>query len=196
MDNATLTIRQVVPDEQWQLAIEFWTGEFRASEFRLFRADKAHRPEGFDALAYPTVFKMLTYDAAAVRWTGIGAIDAATLYLKSAPMSEDQLRRHVLRVGYHNRAPTTEDPAHHVYGVYLTPFDPAPFCLGESIGGGHAERGGSQSYGLAELRARPDWQGFFELSGCDWAIPIVQDGGDIDVILDRLIRAICARGGM
>ena len=187
----TPTIRRVVPDEQWHLTIEFAAGEFRQ-----FAADKAHRPEGFDALAYPNVFKKLTYDAAAVRWAGIGAIDAATLHRESTPMSAEQLRRHVLRVGYHNRAPTTEDAAHHVYGVYLTPFDPAPFCLGESIGGGHAERGGSQSYGLTELRARPDWQGFFELSGCDWAIPIVQDGDDLDALLDRLVRAICARGGV
>jgi hypothetical protein len=191
MDNATPTIRRVVPDEQWHLTIEFAAGEFRE-----FTADKAHRPEGFDALAYPTVFKTLTYDAAAVRWAGIGAIDAATLYRASIPMSAEQLRQHVLRVGYHNRAPTAEDPAHHVYGVYLYPFDPAPFCLGESIGGGHAERGGSRSYGLAELRAWPGWRGFFELSGCDWAIPIVQAGDDLDVLLDRLVHAICARGGM
>jgi len=186
------TIRRVVPDEQGRLAIAFAEGGFR-----LFQARQACGRDGFSALAYPNVLKKLTYDAAAVRWEGIGALDAAFLHDASAPMSDDQLRRHELRVGYRNQAPTPSHPTHHVYGVYLYPFDPdGPFSLGESIGGGHAEMGGSQSFDLAGLRAWAGWREHFALSGCDWAIAMVQEADDTEVLLDRLVHAICARGGM
>ncbi len=186
------TIRRVVPDEQWRLAIEFAQGGFRR-----FEARQVYARGGFSALAYPNVFKTLTYDAAAVRWDGIGALDAAFLYGASVPMPDDQLRRHELRVGYRNQAPTAAHPTHHVYGVYLYPFDPdGPISLGESIGGGHAEMGGSRSFDLAGLRARVGWREHFALSGCDWAIAMVEEADDTDLLLDRLVHVICARGGM
>lgn len=184
-------IRRVVPDEQWRLAIEF-----ADDGFRLFRAERVYRQGPFSALARPDVFKALTYDEAAVRWAGIGALDAAFLHRESSPMTRAELDHHLLRVGYCNRAPTAQHPTHHVYGVYLCPFASRPFSVGESIGGGHGEMGGSQSFNLVGLRAWPEWQAQFELAGCGWAIPIVRDETDAAVVIDRLVCAICARGGM
>lgn len=184
-------IRRVVPDEQWRLAIEF-----AGDGFRLFRAERVYGQGPFSALARPDVLKALTYDGTAVRWDGIGALDATFLHRESSPMTEAERNVHVLRVGYLNRAPTPQHPTHHVYGVYLYPFTSRPFSVGESIGGGHGEMGGSRSFDLAELRAWPEWQAQFELAGCGWAIPIVRDGDDTTAAIDRLVHAICARGGM
>lgn len=142
------------------------------------------------------MLKALTHDAAAVRWAGVGELDAAFLHRESRPMTQAELEHHLLRVGYCNRAPTAQHPTHHVYGVYLCPFAPRPFCIGESIGGGHGEMGGSQSFDLAGLRAWPEWEAMFELAGCGWAVPIVRDEADAATLIDRLVRAICARGGM
>ena len=101
-----------------------------------------------------------------------------------------------LRVAYKNRAPTPEHQSHHVYGVYLAPFSAEPFQAGESIGGGHAEMGGSQSYTLAALLARPKWRHHFELSGCTWAVPLIEAGSHNErALLDALVNEVCRREG-
>ena len=47
-----------------------------------------------------------------------------------------------------------------------------------------------------ELLAWPDWKRHFRLSGCDWAILIVEAHGDEPMKLsDLLVREICRREG-
>jgi hypothetical protein len=184
-------ILRVVPDEQWRLAIEF-AGE----GLRLFRAERVYRQPPFSALARPNVLKALTYDDTAVRWAGVGELDAAFLHRESRPMTEAEQNGHALLVGYRNRAPTPQHPTHHAYSVHLYPFTAQPFALGETIGGGFGEMGGSRFFDLAALQARPEWEVQFELAGCGWAIPIVRDENDTAAVIDRLVRAACARGGM
>ncbi|MGF6229594.1 hypothetical protein QFZ27_003549 [Inquilinus ginsengisoli] len=184
-------LRRVVPDEQWRLAIEF-AGE----SLRLFRVERVYRQGPFSALGRPAVLKALTYDARAVRWAGIGELDAAFLHRESHPMTEAEQNGHALLVGDRNRAPTPQHPTHNVYAVHLYPFTAQPFALGESIGGGFGEMGGSRFFDLAALPARPEWEAHFELAGCGWAIPFVRDENDTAAVVDRLVRAVCARGGM
>ena len=185
------SIVRVVPDEQWRLAIEF-AGE----GLRLFRAERVCRQGPFSALGRPDVLKALSYDDSAVRWAGVGELDAAFLHRESHPMTEAERNLHALLVGYCNRAPTPQHPTHHVYAVYLYPFTSRTFAVGESIGGGHGEMGGSRFFDLAGLRAWPEWQARFELAGCGWAVPIVRDANDTAAAIDRLVRAVCARGGI
>jgi hypothetical protein len=106
------------------------------------------------------------------------------------------LESQVLRLEYQNQAPTEQDQRHHVYCVYLLPFGPKPFDVGESIGGGHGERGGSFRFDLQELLAWPEWPRHFELSGAGWAVPMIEAGRhNEDALLDTLVREICRRAG-
>jgi hypothetical protein len=182
-------LKRVVPNESWQLVIEFDGGEHR-----LFDASVAREEMGWPALAYPNRLKHFFYDASSVTWPGIGDVTAAYLHQKSVPLGADRLERQVLRLSYKNQAPTDTHPTHHVYEVCIFPFSRRLFSVGESIGGGHGEMGGSRELDLAELLAWPEWKRHFERSGATWAIPLVDANPDDSTVLsDALTQAICAR---
>ncbi|MCF6407127.1 hypothetical protein L3C95_29800 [Chitinophaga filiformis] len=92
-------------------------------------------------------------------------------------------------ISFKNQAPTTEDKTHHEYYFCVYPLDhEKPFMLGESIGGGHAERGGSITLSLKELLQYKDWKEHMEKSGCDWAIEVIEQyQPDIERIINILI---------
>lgn len=184
------TLLGVVPNEQWQLVLAF-AGEGH----RLFDASTARADKGWNEFAYPDRFKNLTFDEHEVRWPGGRVLDAAYLHARSRPIDPASLPHQVLRMGYQNQAPTPAHPSHHVYGVYLYPFRQRPFEVGESIGGGHGEMGGSASHDLQSLRAWPGWKQDFELAGCGWAIVPIEQACDEQVLLRELIRRICEREG-
>lgn len=97
----------------------------------------------------------------------------------------------LIELGARNIAPSAEHPHHDVYIVQLDPDAARPFCLGQSICGGHAERGGSIHLALDELEAWPgDWRQHLRHAGCAWAIaPIeaAQRGGDLQAALAELV---------
>jgi hypothetical protein len=184
-------LERVVPNETWQLVIAF-----DGAEHRLFDAEVARESMNWPALAYPNKLKHLSYTAHAVTWPQIGELSASYLYRNAVPLRQEDLDRQVLRLSYKNQAPTETHPTHHVYGVFLFPFSATLFDVGESIGGGHGERGGSRRMTSDELRMWPDWKRHFRLSGCDWAVPIVEAHGDQPAELsDLLVREICRREG-
>ncbi|MFC5740803.1 hypothetical protein [Dyella tabacisoli] len=184
-------LERVVPNETWQLVIEFG-----GAEHRLFDAEIARKEMSWPALAYPNRLKNLSYTVSSITWPEIGELSAAYLYRNSTPLTKEGLEHQVLRLSYKNQAPTETHPTHHVYGVYLFPFSANLFDVGESIGGGHGEMGGSRRMRTDELLALPDWKRHFRLSGCDWAIPIVEGHGDEPMKLsDVLVREICRREG-
>jgi len=92
-------------------------------------------------------------------------------------------------ISFKNQAPTEQDNAHHEYYFCIYPSDhEKPFMLGESIGGGHAERGGSITLSLEELLQYKDWKEHLEKSGCAWAIEVIEQyQPDIDRVIDILI---------
>ncbi len=90
-------------------------------------------------------------------------------------------------------APSAEHPFHDVYAFEVQPASRQPFVLTQSIGGGHAESGGSASLSSAELRAWPgDWRTHLERAGCSWVIEIIDAAmrGDDQ---NRAIEQIVAR---
>ncbi|MCW0466607.1 hypothetical protein [Xanthomonas sacchari] len=97
----------------------------------------------------------------------------------------------LITLGIRNIAPSAEDPHHDVYIAQLDPDAAQPFRLGQSIRGGHAERGGSISLALDELEGwTGDWRQHLCHAGCAWAIaPIeaAQRSGDLQSALDALV---------
>lgn len=75
-----------------------------------------------------------------------------------------------------NVAPSDEHPSHDVYVVEIADADcPHPLRLSRSIGGGHAERGGSVELALDALDAWPgDWRQHLRHAGADWAIAVLE----------------------
>lgn len=186
----TPKLLRVVPNEQWQLVLEF-----ASQGFRLFDASIARVDKGWSEFAYPNKLKNLTFTEREVLWPLGRSLSARYLLSKSKPLTAAALENQVLRLGYKNQAPTPTHPTHHVYGIHLYPFRREPFEIGESIGGGHAEMGGSQSYDLSALLASTDWKTQFELSGCSWAIPLVQQSANESALLVTLITETCRREG-
>src|SRR5215510_5277305 len=153
----THQLRRAVPNENGQMALEFAGGEFR-----LFEASTQYADLGllrmfsrWHNLGFPQHFKRFSVTANEIHWPEAGRLSADYLYEHSVPMYPEDVDRHILRLSYQNRAPTHEDRNHHVYAVYIAPFSPKLFHVGESIGGGHGDRGGGFSMTIAELLA---WQ--------------------------------------
>jgi hypothetical protein len=79
-------------------------------------------------------------------------------------------------IGQRNHAPSTRHPGHDVYGVDVAADDAAaPLRLWQSIGGGHAECGGSVTLAIDALEQwSGDWRQHLQRAGCDWAIAPLQ----------------------
>lgn len=94
-------------------------------------------------------------------------------------------------LGMRNIAPSAEDPLHDVYEVLVDADAARPFCLAQSIHGGHADRGGAVFLALDELDGwRGDWRLHLRHAGCAWAIaPIeaAQRSGDAHSVIGQLI---------
>lgn len=74
-----------------------------------------------------------------------------------------------------NVAPTTAHPTHHVYSFHLDLDSDHPFVFEESIGGGHAERGGAIALTLEQLETWPgNWRAHLQLAGAGHAIPPIE----------------------
>lgn len=183
-------LARVVPNERWQLVVEFV-----AEGFRIFDSAVARDELGWAELAFPDKFKNLTFTEDQVSWPGARTLGADYLLSKSRPIDAAALANQHLRLSYKNQAPTATHRSHHVFEVCLYPFGARRFELGESIGGGHAEMGGSNSYSLAELVNLGDWRRHFELAGCGWAVELVETTADERGLLDALIKEVCRRSG-
>lgn len=95
-------------------------------------------------------------------------------------------------ISFRNQAPTSKDERHHEYLFCVYPADhEKPFMLAESIGGGHAERGGAITLSLAELLQYEDWKEHMAKSGCAWAIEVIEQyQPDIERIIEILVSRI------
>lgn len=95
-----------------------------------------------------------------------------------------------LLIGNKNHAPTSQHESHHWYYVYIHPHA-RQFQLGQSIAGGHAERGGSIKMKPDELLDFEAWEEHFKLSGCEWGIPIVKNSkGDEGQLFVDMINGL------
>ena len=185
-------LRRIIPNEQFQAILEFSNGERRILDLAVLRTEK-----GWAQLAYPQHIKNFVLSEDSVFWAEGGKIEASYLYEKSKPIHEDALENQTIRLSYKNQAPTSEDKFHHVYGVFLAPFSTKPFRIDESIGGGHAERGGGHSLSISELVAWPEWRQHFMFSGCSWAVPLIESlARQPEQLLNLLVSESCKRNGL
>ena len=178
---------RVVPNERWQLILEF-----EDFGFRLFRAEPLYSELGWAHLAYPNHFKHFRFTPDAIVWAGGESLSAQELLDRSETIAASDLEFQSLNLGMVNRAPTAAHVSHHVFYVSLAAFSDQPFGLGESIGGGHAEMGGMFSFSLLELRAHPGWRDHLRFAGCGWLLGLLEGfAGDQRVIVDALVRVVC-----
>lgn len=178
---------RVVPTDYGQFVLQLSNGDFR-----LLKGLVLTREQGWADLANPRKARQRSFDATHVTWPGARTLGLEYLLEHAQPMSERELGWQAVDFSQCNRAPTVEHTTHHVYYVSLKPFDAQPFGLGESIHGGHGERGGMFSFDLPALLAWPHWREHFELAGCGWAIGLVEaNREDTQALLDALIEAWC-----
>jgi hypothetical protein len=185
-------LARATPNEKWEMVLEF-----EGPEFRLLDTAVIRRERGWSQLAYPQHVKRFLLRPDAIEWPAGGRVDAEELHEKSRAVAPMELEQQVLRIGYKNQAPTPEDASHHVYGVYLARYSSEQFRVGESIGGGIADRGGGRALSLAALLAWDGWQRHFDLSGCTWAAALVDSMARDPVgLFDALVDEACIRNGM
>lgn len=181
-------INRVVPTENWELVAELANGGYRIIE------TKDIYDKGFKFLAYPNQLKAFRTDNENIYWKNGVQMSLNDFYELSREIGLDKLKTKSLRVNYKNQAPTKDHKTHHVYGTFLHPFDfEKPISLSESIGGGHADMGGSRQYSLQELKEHEKWRDFLRLSDCDWIIPIVESMADSKYLIDKIVKGICDR---
>ena len=96
-------------------------------------------------------------------------------------------------VSQQNNAPTSADKNHHVYYFGINKNEPEKcFVLGESIGGGHGDRGGQISLDFEGLfNWQHGWKEHIKKSGCSWVIEIIENAAkenDTYQAIDKIIH--------
>ena len=181
----SLSIRRVVPLEQFGLIIELDDGSLR----QFPNARMADTPLWF--LAFPTRLRAVDVSSVGLQWSSVNktlmwagqnvwaqeaSLDVSALLEWSSPVSVKELEQALLTVAMTNQAPTEQDARHHEYFVGIRPFcEDNWIVLGESIGGGFAERGGSVALSMENLDSVSDWRQHCILAGCDWMVSLLED---------------------
>ncbi|MCO7187805.1 MULTISPECIES: hypothetical protein [unclassified Pseudoalteromonas] len=187
----TKRIVSITPNESGELIIQF-----PDNEYRLLCLSIPRKAFGWQALAHPGNAKRFTFTPEKVSLEFGGELDADYLFLNSKRIEPELLARQWLGLCRRNQAPTDRHPTHHVFSVSIAPFSEKLFAISQSIGGGIADTGGGQSYTLEELLTWQNWKIHFELSGCSWAIPVIENSQDKKNMINTLITEACKRKGM
>ena len=183
-------IKRVIPIDFYELIIQF-----EDSTYRIFSPEKNKLYDTYSFLAYPNKLKSFAYRAEEIKWRNGVCFDKTFIYQNSEAVDFGDLRTKSITAGFRNQAPTDQHSTHHEYRFSIQPFYPEkPFVLSESIGGGHAEMGGSIAYSPEELLSNTYWKEHAEKSGCAWIIDIIeQNQPDIEKTIDLLVGEICQR---
>jgi hypothetical protein len=98
----------------------------------------------------------------------------------------------VVNISQRNIAPSVDHLLHDVYGFCLAPETAQPFVFVQSVGGGHAEQGGSASLALEDLTSwKGDWRRHLQNAGCPWVIKILQaaiESGDTSSAIKSIMH--------
>ena len=184
----TLDIKRIIPTENWELI-----GEWFNEKYRILEAKDIY-DKGFKFLAFPNQLKAFKSDNDKIIWKNGAHLSLEDFYGASKEIELGKIKNKILRVKYKNQAPTRQHKTHHVYGVFLHPFDyEKPISLSESIGGGIADMGYSKQTSFEELKQENDWKDFLKLSDCEWIIPIIESTNQIDNLVDKIVKGICDR---
>jgi hypothetical protein len=184
-----MTLRKAIPIDYFEIILEFSDGRFRK-----FTPSHSGPTKQFTFLMFPHKLKAFRLVPQGLEWYNGVQLNFDFLMKHSTPILPADLIHKSLQLGYRNNAPTLEDSRHHEYYCHVNPFDEQnPITIGESIGGGHAERGGQRALGLAEL-FNLDWEDHFRKAGCEWAIEIIEKHNDqSDVLIDQLVASVRER---
>ena len=183
-----MQLLQVFPSSYYELLLVFSDHSCRLLKYKPNSA--------LSFMGYPAELKALRSSAEGIEWKNGVRFTVDQLYELSAELSFEQQASVEFTIGSQNNAPTDQDERHHEYFVQVYPLNmQKPFQVGESIGGGHGERGGASALSLQQLLAwPPGWKEHFRRSGCAWAIGIVEEYADnIPVMMQELADFVFAR---
>ena len=163
-----MTFKNIYPTDDWKIIMELNDNSFRLLNYQDLGDD-------FSFCAYPNQLKAFSFSENEILWKNGKTINVTKAFNTSTPVDINEVVHSSITVGMKNQAPTDQDNNHHVYYVSLYPLKTdKPIIIGESIGGGHAERGGCRPCSISELLDISNWKSHFEFSGCDWAIEIIE----------------------
>jgi hypothetical protein len=185
-----MKLLKATPIDFYDIILEFSDGSFRKFSPAEVKLNGARG--GF--LVQPNTIKAFRFSPDELIWYNGIRLDCDFIFDYSTTISPQELLHTSLMLGFRNNAPTLQDSSHHEYRAQINPYNrEKPITLCESIGGGHAERGGCTSNTLAEI-LKMDWQDHFRKSDCEWAIEIVKsEKNNIPELIDKLIKAVCER---
>ncbi|AJX16259.1 hypothetical protein [Burkholderia ubonensis] len=94
----------------------------------------------------------------------------------------------MITIGMKNIAPSAQHRTHHVYVFAVDAASVRPFIFEESIGGGHAELGGSIALRMCDLDGWPgDWRAHLRQAGCEDAIAVIETAADERQAVDAVL---------
>ncbi|RQS07862.1 hypothetical protein DIE07_20275 [Burkholderia sp. Bp9002] len=94
-----------------------------------------------------------------------------------------------------HQAPSPQHRTHHVYVFAVDAASVRPFIFEESIGGGHAELGGSIALRMCDLESWPgDWRAHLRQAGCEDAISVIEAAVDERQAVDAVLALRTAGG--
>ena len=194
MNLTKLRIKRIVPNENWQLVIEFHG--LYGLEYRLLDCKILHDQKGWEKIAFPQHYKALSVLENEVVWDSCGKVTILFLYENSIHTEKSEINNHYIRLGFKNRAPTKSHNTHHVYGVSFAPYCNKPIITIQSIGGGIAAEEVGKDWSFDDLLKFDNWKSDFELAGCSWAITIIENKRhDHESLITSLVDEACKRNG-
>lgn len=183
-------LKNVMPVDFYELIVQF-----DDLTYRCFAPGTSKLYDHFPFMAYPDKLRSFVFDTDCITWRNGISLDKTFIYQNSEQATLTGLKYQSLTVGFKNQAPTPEHQSHHEYRFSIRPFDTVqPFVLEESIGGGHAEMGGSVALSLEALLSQQDWKDHLVKSGCEWTIEMItQHHGDQENLINMLVAGVCKR---
>ncbi|KVT93265.1 hypothetical protein WK60_12525 [Burkholderia ubonensis] len=101
----------------------------------------------------------------------------------------------MITIGMKNVAPSAQHRTHHVYVFAVDAASVRPFIFEESIGGGHAELGGSIALRMCDLDGwAGDWRAHLRQAGCEDAIAVIEAAADERQAVDAVLALRTAGG--
>lgn len=185
-----MDIKSITPIDFFELIIAFSNGEVK-----VFSPQKLDLNDQYDFLAYPNKLRAFTFTPGTIIWFNGLSFESDFIYDNSDEIAMGLLAKKSLTIGSANQAPTKQHASHHVYSFSIFPFKlEKQFVLGESIGGGHAEMGGSVFYSLNELIESPDYATHLKLANCSWVVEMLTaNGSDWQSVLNDIVVEVCKR---
>lgn len=180
-----MTFKNIYPTDDWKIILEMNDSTLRLLNYRDLNDE-------FSFCAFPNQLKAFRFSENEIVWKNGKSLDLKTSIDSSKLIELSDVINSSITIGMKNQAPTDKDSRHHVYYATLSPFNKEkPVMIGESIGGGHTERGGCRPCSIEELLGLPNWKSHFELADCNWAIEMIEKNHkDSSKVIESIMEGI------